>query len=774
MACARSWRPLRAVTHRDSPDAPVFARSMPCLTLRRTALIASLVAAVLVPPAGAAADDCPGAQPACPYVGAPSMVGQRGGGVLRFPQTVAVGKDGAVYVGDQTSHVVQVFNPDGSFQREVGLAGTRPGELGAVGALAVADDNTLLVADSANRINRFDATGRFIGSFGGTGTGLGEFSFGAGGGHDAPAGGGLAIAGPSVFVADSRNDRIQRFALDGGDAKVVVPAGTLLHPRGMAWRNGRLIVADDLNHRLVAFDFDGRRLETIGTTRGSGVGQLDSPFGVTVDPRGRVFVADDLNHRVVRYSVAPRFAYKSRWGHYGTGPGQLAFPRAIASDAAGQLYVTNTGNDRVDVFSTAGDLVRSFGRSGRGGDQFDAPLGVATDASGVRAVADSVNGRLMLLRPDGSVATIWGSPAPGPTLIRDPVAVAFDPAGNAYALDRRRGQVVVFDRATGRPRATFGGLGSGPGKLLDPSALAVEASGAVIVADTGNGRIVRFSPQGAALGSEQLEDSPRGVAVTPDGARLYVSDSRNRITVYGPDGALLDRFGGTGNKLGKLAAPAHLALDAAQNLWVADRGHNRVQQFGPNGERLGMFGTRGTGPGQFIGPTGVSVDCNGTLTVTDSGNHRVQTFALAAPATTACAALAPPATPPPPKAFALPAPVGPVVGLRALRTGNLLGTRNLPLFASCDTACTVTVTATVSPRAAPRRGKRLTVAFTTRTVKLPPAQSTLVRLDLPPVAIARLRKALKAARGLVVDVRLTATGSAGEPTLSSLHLGATR
>ena len=747
---------------------------MPRFRLRRTAVIASLVAAALVPPAGAAADDCPGAQPACPYVGAPSVVGQRGGGVLRFPQTVAVGTDGAVYVGDQTSHVVQVFNPDGSWQRDVGLAGTRPGELGAVGALAVADDNTLLVADSANRINRFDENGRLIGSFGRPGSGLGEFSFGAGGGHDAPAGGGLVVAGPSVFVADSRNDRIQRFALDGGDAKVVVPPGTLVHPRGMAWRNGRLIVADDLNHRLVAFDFYGKRLETIGTTRGSKAGQLDSPFGVAIDPRGRVFVADDLNHRIVRYGVAPRFVYKARWGSYGTGPGQLAFPRAIATDTAGRLYVTNTGNDRIDVFSTAGELLRSFGRSGRGGDQFDAPLGIATDASGVRAVADSVNGRLMLLRPDGSVATIWGSPAPGPTLIRDPVAVAFDAGGNAYALDRRRAQVVVFDRATGRPRATYGGLGSGPGKLLDPSALAVDAQGTIIVADTGNRRIVRFSPQGADLGSQRVPDSPRGVAVTPDGARLYVSDSRNRITVYGPDGAQLDQFGGTGRKLGKLAAPAQLTLDAAQNLWVADRGHNRVQQFGPNGERLGMFGSRGTGPGQFIAPTGVSADCNGTLTVTDSGNHRVQTFALAAPAATGCAALVAPATPPPPKAFSLPAPVGPVVALRALRTGNLLGTRSLPLFTSCDTACTVAVTATVSLRGTPRRGRRVVVAFTSRTAKLPPAQSTLVRLTLPPAAISRLRKAMGAARGLVVDVRLTATGTAGEPTLSSLQLKATR
>ena len=84
-------------------------------------------------------------------------IGQRAEGVLRFPQALAVGPDGSVYVADQGSHVVQVFGPDGVFRREVGIAGTRPGQLSAVGAIAVAGDGSLLVADGSNRIDRFDA-----------------------------------------------------------------------------------------------------------------------------------------------------------------------------------------------------------------------------------------------------------------------------------------------------------------------------------------------------------------------------------------------------------------------------------------------------------------------------------------------------------------------------------------------------------------------------------------------------------------------------------------
>ncbi len=79
---------------------------------------------------------CPGADP-CPYAAA-GLVGQRAEGVLRFPQASAVGPDGSVYVADQYTHAIQVFGPDGAFRRELGAAGSGPGGLSSVGAVAVA------------------------------------------------------------------------------------------------------------------------------------------------------------------------------------------------------------------------------------------------------------------------------------------------------------------------------------------------------------------------------------------------------------------------------------------------------------------------------------------------------------------------------------------------------------------------------------------------------------------------------------------------------------
>ena len=132
--------------------------------LRRRRLLPSLLiaaGALLARPAAAtptaALADCPGSSSVdLRRTRSVGQTGSRGGGVLRFPQAVAVGPDGNVYVTDQGSHLVQKFTPAGQWLADIGSAGTRPGELSAIGAIAVTGDNQVVVADGGtNRVVRF-------------------------------------------------------------------------------------------------------------------------------------------------------------------------------------------------------------------------------------------------------------------------------------------------------------------------------------------------------------------------------------------------------------------------------------------------------------------------------------------------------------------------------------------------------------------------------------------------------------------------------------------
>ena len=175
------------------------------------ALLAPLLALAL--PALAHAEACPGSggAPACPYASA-AIVGQRAESILRFPEAVALDTAGDVYVADQLGYVVEKFSAAGSYLGEWGSYGGGHGQFGPIGGLATdAAGNVYVVDSSHNRIEKFTSGGEFLTAWGHTGSGLGQFKFGSSQNYTQPPGGGIAVAGEYVYVADSGNNRIERF-----------------------------------------------------------------------------------------------------------------------------------------------------------------------------------------------------------------------------------------------------------------------------------------------------------------------------------------------------------------------------------------------------------------------------------------------------------------------------------------------------------------------------------------------------------------------------------
>jgi DNA-binding beta-propeller fold protein YncE len=70
--------------------------------------------------------------------------------------------------------------------------------------------------------------------------------------------------------------------------------------------------------------------------------------------------------------------------------------------------------------------------------------------------------------------------------------------------------------------------------------------------------------------------------------------------------------------------PWGVAVDAADNVYVADWRNDRLQVFDAGGGFLAMLGDSGSGDGQFRRPAGISIDSAGHIIVADWGNERVQ------------------------------------------------------------------------------------------------------------------------------------------------------
>jgi tripartite motif-containing protein 71 len=754
------------LTARSRPRRTSFGR---WLTGSCGAALAVLAPLALAGAAGAEACAGVGAAP-CPYASA-QIVGQRAEGVLRFPEAVALDTQGNVYVADQLSYVVQKFSAAGVFETEWGSYGGGHGQFGPIGGLATDAAGSVYVVDSShNRIEKFTPEGAFVRQWGHKGNGPGQFSFGSSQDYTKPPGGGIAVAGNYVYVADSGNNRIERFDLEGGEAmewgsKGSAP-GEFRYPRGVAASASEVLVADDDNHRIERFDPSGAYLGEAGS-QGSGPGQFGFPYGVALDAAGNAYVADDLNHRVVKLN--PSLGFAGAWGGYGTKPGQLAFPRAVASDPAGDTYVTNTANDRIEVYDPEGGFLRTIGFSARGLGALTGPRGLALDPAGGLLVSDTVGNRVELFAPGSDAfATQWTVAGGSRSSFTEPTGIAVDPHGSVYVADEGD-QRIVRIWGDGTYLGEVGGPAQLGGAALNGAdAVAVApASGRVYVADAGHNRVLAYGADGRLLarwgagggdGTAGAGDGafnhPSGVAVAsvaPGQEDVYVADKGNdRVVELDANGDVLRRWGSRGAGDGRFHAPAGVAVDGAGDVYVLDSENNRVELFDSSGRFLAKWGLRGTGLGDFSQPSAIAIDCNGDVYVADTNNNRVERFNPVAPTPTGC--LAPAAWPPP-------LDVAPVVSVGVPRSSGVLARRALALTVRCQRECKVLASGTLSAR-----GGRGSVALVATARALPRARAGHVRLRVSPHALARLRRALGRHTALTAHVRLVAEGPTGRRT----------
>ena len=728
------------------------------------ALLALALFIVGLSPGRAFAEGCPGSGPVpCPY-SSTQIIGQRAEGLLRFPEAVAVDTQGNVYVADQLSYVVQKFTAAGAFETEWGSYGGGHGQFGPIGGLATDAAGNVYVLDSSHdRIEKFDPNGNYITGWGHVGSELGQFHFFSSQNPTQPPGGGIAVGGNYVYVADSGNDRIERFNLEGGEplewGSFGDGPGQFSYPRGVAANASEVIVTDDDNHRIEKFDPNGVFQGAAGSG-GTGPGQFGFPYGAALDAAGNVYVADDINHRIVKLN--PSLGFIQAWGGFGSKIGQLAFPRALASDPAGDTYVADTANDRIQVFSAGGAFLRTLGASAREPGVLTAPRGLATDPTGRLLVSDTGDNRIETFAPGNDFFTgTWttaGGHRPG---FDGPMGIGVDPRGSVYIADPGDQRVVRL-WGEGTYLSELGGPANlGGAQLSGAGSVAVSAStGMSYVADTNHNRVLVYSPGGSlvakwgagegdgAQGSGPGQFNHPAALAVDNAGDVYVADTNNsRMVKLSPGGTVLNIWGSRGTGDGRFRDPTDVAVDAAGTVYVVDSENNRVQVFDPNGRFIQKWGARGFGLGELSQPTAITVDCNGDVYVADTNNNRVERFNLLAPAATGCGAAG---TWPPPL------DVAPTLQVGLPRSGGILARRALALTVSCKRGCKILVTSTLSPAGGSGAVKLVALAR-----KLPPALTGHVRLRVRAAALSRLRRELGRHTAMTARVQIVAVGPTG-------------
>jgi uncharacterized protein (TIGR03437 family) len=299
--------------------------------------------------------------------------------------------------------------------------------------------------------------------------------------------------------------------------------------------------------------------------------------------------------------------------------------------------------------------LRRNGVNGVQGLEVNNPLGIVIDTRGGQKhlyISDTLNSRVLAWADVNSYqigdfpALILGQPGPqysiplgiGAKGLNAPMGLAVDPTnGNLYVADVGDNRVVRFlapfdnpgriepDGVYGQPNFTSRTATSTSNSSMNqPRGIAFDSAGNLWVADTGNHRVLRF-------GAASLNNAAPVAADTVIGQK--------------------DFFGGGANAGGTVSAsgfdtPVGLALDAQNNLYVADFRNARVLRFpapvgsaGANAAANAVWGQsdfvskripqQATGD-SIGGPEGIAVDNSDNLFVADVGNNRVLIFPLSA------------------------------------------------------------------------------------------------------------------------------------------------
>lgn len=272
-----------------------------------------------------------------------SSVGKVDG--VQDPFDVAISQEGDVVVIERDRHHVSVFNPDSNSRRVIGSHGTSVGQFSEPYGIAVDNEGNIIVGDHNNhRIQKFTPEGQFIMTVGSKGTGPLQFFF-----HKGIA---CNFKNNKVYVVDESHVQILNsdFTFSGTFGKEGSGKGQFNSPWGIACDStGKVYVADSRNHRIQVFTPDGKYLRLFGKY-GDGRGELKHPVGVAVDSNDIIYVSDSDNS-TSRVSVfTPEGRFVTSFGKKGKELGEFSDPRGLAIDSSGIVYVCDYGNSRILLF----------------------------------------------------------------------------------------------------------------------------------------------------------------------------------------------------------------------------------------------------------------------------------------------------------------------------------------------------------------------------------------------------------------------------------------
>jgi DNA-binding beta-propeller fold protein YncE len=206
-----------------------------------------------------------------------------------------------IWTTDVNAHTVTKMNPQGEVQLVLGTKGQGGEWNEAAGARLLNEPNDVAIGPAGEifvvqghgradpKVLKFDKKGAFLTSWGGKGTGPGQFDTA----HS------IIVDGKGlVYVADRQNRRVQIFDLGGKYIKewkfAGLPCGLYIAP------NKDMYLVSGFSGQILKLDANGVAVAATGEP-GKGLGKFGEAHYLSFGPGGEIFVADTVNQALHKF-----------------------------------------------------------------------------------------------------------------------------------------------------------------------------------------------------------------------------------------------------------------------------------------------------------------------------------------------------------------------------------------------------------------------------------------------------------------------------------------
>jgi sugar lactone lactonase YvrE len=467
-----------------------------------------------------------------------------------------------------------------------------------------------------------------------------------------------------------------------GIARLTSPYSIVKTPDGK-------VISINLGHNISLIETDGSISLLAGDIVAGDVDGLatgarfNSPRFGAFDSQGNLYVTDYNNHKIKKINIntGEVVTYAGSTAGYLDGArlsAQFRNPTGIVIDSDDNIYVSDFTNRRIRQISSDG-IVTTIAGSGTAGwldglatsARFNQPQGLAIGVNGDLYLADAANRRIRRIYNDAGnwmVTTIAGTGVAGDVVgdalsstFSNPLSVCFVAGNKLLIADSGNQKVKLLDLDSNIVSELAGsenGYRDGPAQDAMLGTFAGMLSlddDSVLIADYTNHQIKHLSlntvyqkPVINTIAGRNLSgntngkfgvnrlNTPRGMVKDSHGNIFFADSSNHRIKKIDSNGDV-SVFAGSVSGLqddqgeeARFHTPTGLAIDADDNIYVADWGNHRIRKITPGGLVTSYAGSSlgftdgSSNLAQFRNPRGLAIDHSGNLYVADYGNHSVR------------------------------------------------------------------------------------------------------------------------------------------------------